>query len=62
MKRALTIFAVVVLTLAASGLILAQSDPAIGTWKLNVAKSKFSGPGSLKIDTRTYEVSGGQVT
>ena len=42
MKRVLTVFAVSVLVLTASGLMLAQSNPFVGTWKLNVAKSKFS--------------------
>ena len=45
------------LVLAASVTMLAQTskDAHIGTWKLNVAKSKFSpGPG-YKSETRTYE-------
>lgn len=35
----------------------AGSDPVVGTWKLNVAKSKFTQGPTLKIDTRTYEES-----
>ena len=34
----------------------AATDPVIGTWKLDVAKSKFSGP-AQKSSTRTYEQS-----
>jgi hypothetical protein len=36
-------------------LALAQADPFVGTWKLNVAKSKF-GPGAeRKSETRIVE-------
>jgi len=35
-----------------------QNDPRIGTWKLNVAKSK----GNLKSETRTYTQSGDSLT
>jgi len=39
--------AVVALALVAfAGVALAQSDPAVGTWKLNLTKSKYS-PGPL---------------
>ena len=39
----------------------AQTDPFIGTWKLNLAKSKFSpGPPSKSI-TLTYEAAGQDV-
>ena len=33
------------------------SDPVIGTWKLDVVKSKFIHGPALKSDTRTYEES-----
>ena len=49
--------ALVSLVLAASVTMLAQTqkDAHIGTWKLNVTKSKFNpGPG-YKSETRTYE-------
>lgn len=49
--------AAVSLVLAASATMLAQTQKGahIGTWKLNVAKSKFNpGPG-YKSETRTYE-------
>ena len=48
------------LTLAVSATAPAQSkdDPSIGTWKLNVAKSKFTPGPPIKGDTRSYEVNG----
>src|SRR5215510_5153424 len=36
----------------------AQTDPIIGTWKLNLAKSKFSPGPSPKSNTLTYEAVG----
>ena len=36
----------------------AQTDPFIGTWKLNLAKSKFSPGPSPKSQTITYEAVG----
>jgi hypothetical protein len=56
MKRLLRLSAALSLVLAASAAMLAQTqkDGHIGTWKLNVAKSKFNpGPG-YKSETRTY--------
>jgi hypothetical protein len=45
------------LVLFTAGLALAQSDPFVGTWELNVAKSKF-GPGAeRKSETRIVESS-----
>ncbi len=58
MKRVLTIFAVTVLVLTASGSMLAQTTPFVGTWTLNVAKSTF-GPGlPPKSETRTQIADG----
>jgi hypothetical protein len=48
----LAIAAILVLTLISSGLVLAQTDPFTGTWKLNVAKSKFVGGRARKNETR----------
>ena len=42
MKTRLILFAVLVLTMATAA--MAADDAHIGTWKLNVAKSKFNGP------------------
>jgi len=62
MKRLLTVLSVAILALSISTAISAQSsqsDPRIGTWKLNVAKSKDN---TRKSDTRTYTQSGDSVT
>jgi hypothetical protein len=58
MKRPFTIVAVGVLLLTAASLMLAQSDSHMGTWKLNVAKSKFDPGPPIKSETRTYESTG----
>jgi len=48
---------ILALVLFTSGLALAQTDPFLGTWKLDVAKSKF-GPGTeRKSETRIVESS-----
>lgn len=57
MKRLLGLSAALSLVLASSAAMLAQTqkDTHIGTWKLNVAKSRFNpGPG-YKSETRIYE-------
>jgi hypothetical protein len=56
MKRSLTTaFVAALLSIGSAAIVAAPAaDPVIGTWKLNVAKSKFSpGPGP-KSETRTY--------
>ena len=59
MKRLLVFATVVALTLVASGLLLAQSNPNVGTWKLNSAKSKSSSAGLiLRSGTRTVTAQG----
>src|ERR1700722_11462931 len=51
--------AVFVVTLASAGLVLAQrTDPFVGTWKLNLAKSKFTNTTAPKSETRTIEAQG----
>jgi hypothetical protein len=54
MKNALLLAAV---SLALTTSVSAQSkdDPSIGTWRLNVAKSKFTPGPPIKADTRSYE-------
>jgi len=52
MKRLLTIATLVVFTLSASGLLLAQTDAFLGTWKLNVKKSKFAAGLERQSETR----------
>ena len=43
MKRVLVFATVVVMAVMASGPLLAQNNPFVGTWKLNLAKSKDTG-------------------
>jgi hypothetical protein len=57
MKQLLTVLAVTLCTQAAGG-VLAQSDPFVGTWTLNVEESKFDpGPGP-QSQTRTWAADG----
>lgn len=58
MKKLLAVVSVIVLALAGSGLVFAQTDAHMGTWKLNVAKSKFAPGQTMKSETRTYESTG----
>jgi hypothetical protein len=61
-KRLLAVLSVAVLALLVASAVSAQSsqrDPRIGTWTLNVAKSKGV---SAKSGTRTYTQSGDNVT
>ncbi len=44
--------------MVASGLLLAQSNSEVGTWKLNVAKSKYVNRQAPKSETRTIEAQG----
>lgn len=60
MKRTFLSVAVVMVSLAVSGLMLAQNtaDPRVGTWKLNLAKSNFAGMPAPKSETRIIEAQG----
>jgi hypothetical protein len=51
MKTRLVVFAVLVLALAAAA--LAADDPFVGTWKLNLAKSRFPPGQTPKSETLT---------
>ena len=62
MKRLLAVLSLPVLALVVSSTVSSQSsqsDPRIGTWTLNVAKSKGV---STKSETRTYTQSGDSIT
>jgi hypothetical protein len=61
MKRALGYVAIVVLAALAAGQIFAQANPLFGTWKLNTAKSKYTGMPAPKEMTRTVEAAGDSV-
>ena len=54
MTRLLRSLSVFVLVLTFTGLASGQSDARIGTWKLNVAKSKFDPAAVRKSETRTW--------
>ena len=50
MRRALFV-TVFVLAVVVSGVLLAQSNPFVGTWKINPAKSKFTSGAPAKDGT-----------
>jgi hypothetical protein len=58
MRRLLRTFVMgAVLAVAGASVTLADTaaDPAVGTWTLNLEKSKFSGTTAPKSQTRSYE-------
>ena len=59
MKRLLVFATVVIVAVTASGLLLAQSNPFVGRWKLNLAKSKDTGA-FPKEETLTVQLAGDQ--
>jgi hypothetical protein len=61
MKRVLGYVAIVVLAAMASVQVFAQANPLLGTWKLNTAKSKYTGSPMPKEMTRTVEADGDSV-
>lgn len=58
MKRILSVFALVVMVLAAGNAAKAQDNPFVGTWKLNVAASKYDPGPAPKSQTRTWNAAG----
>ena len=52
------IFTLTFTLMLASGALWAQSDPLIGTWKLNLAKSKYTGSEAPKSQVYKYEANG----
>lgn len=60
MKRLTVFAALAVLAAIASAPLFAQDNPALGTWKLNVAKSTFTGTAPKEL-TRTLEAVGDSV-
>jgi hypothetical protein len=61
MKRLLGYAAVLIFAAVAAVPTFAQGNPALGTWKLNTAKSKFTGAPMPKELTRTLEADGDAV-
>ena len=63
--RKLLVRAVLAIVVATSGVAIAEAaaaDPVIGTWQLNVSKSKFTPGPAPKSETRTYSQSGPSIT
>jgi len=58
MQRMIVLAFAVVLSLIATDVLRAEDDPFIGTWKLNLAKSKYNGAQAPKSETRTVVVQG----
>ena len=58
MKRRIGVFAALVVVLAAGSVLLAQSNPFVGTWKLNLASSKYNPGPPPQSQTRTWDASG----
>jgi hypothetical protein len=58
MKRRIGVFAALVIVLAAGSVLLAQSNPFVGTWKLNLASSKYNPGPPPQSQTRTWDASG----
>jgi hypothetical protein len=58
MNRRIRILTLIVVVLAAGSLLLAQDNPFVGTWKLNVAKSKYVPGPPPQSSTRTWDASG----
>src|SRR5262249_45899703 len=52
----LVLAAVLVLSASAASLAIQQADPFVGTWKLNLAKSKYDPGPAPKSTTAVYEV------
>jgi hypothetical protein len=58
MKRRIGVFAALVIVLAAGSVLLAQSNPFVGTWKLNVSSSKYDPGPAPQSQTRTWDAAG----
>jgi hypothetical protein len=62
MKRSLGILGVTVVCLALAGSLLAQSTAFVGTWKMNLEKSKYPAGTAPKSLTRNVSADGDTVT
>ena len=58
MKRRIGVFAALVVVLAAGSVLLAQSNSFVGTWKLNLEKSKYDPGPAPQSQTRTWDAAG----
>lgn len=58
MRRILFLLTILGLSAVTSGPLMAQANPFVGTWKLNVAKSKYEGVSAPKSQTREVVAAG----
>jgi len=58
MKRTLSMILVFGLVLAAGSMAMAQDNPFVGTWKLNLGASKFDPGPAPQSQTRTWDAAG----
>ncbi len=58
MKRRIGVFTVFAIMLAAGSVLLAQNNPFVVTWKLNVASSKYDPGPAPQSQTRTWDAAG----
>src|SRR5258708_39257165 len=58
MKRRIVVLAAFIIVLAAGSVLLAQDNPFVGTWKLNVASSKYDPGPAPQSQTRTWDAEG----
>ena len=58
MTRRIGVLAVFAIVLAAGSVLLAQDNPFVGTWKLNVASSKYDPGPAPQSQTRTWDAAG----
>jgi hypothetical protein len=58
MKRVVYLVVMMVLAAVAAGPLMAQANPFVGTWKLNVPKSKYEGTPAPQSLTRTVTAEG----
>ncbi len=59
--RVVILSTVLVMMVFSAGAFGQASDPVIGTWELNLAKSKFSPGTAPKSETRTYVAAGTEI-
>lgn len=61
MKRQFVFVGLVVLVFAAAASVWAETDPRVGTWKLNASKSMSSNGQMPANETRTYAAEGSAI-
>ncbi len=58
MKRRMAVFAARAVVLTAGSLVVAQNNPFVGTWKLDLTSSKYNPGPAPQSQTRTWDASG----